>query len=131
RFSLQQITFPTPEQLALYVTINEQECANILRRLIQKNYIKIEQTEDEQQKLTEAYCLSPLWEKFIEKEEKGDQEAENIGTIFILFEQEFGRPLSPFEIEIINTWLDEDEISPALIKAGLRESVLMGKLNFN
>ncbi|MDY0396586.1 DnaD domain protein [Virgibacillus halophilus] len=31
---------------------------------------------------------------------------------------------------MINTWLDEDQISPALIKAGLRESVLMGKLNF-
>src|SRR5699024_12110591 len=52
------------------------------------------------------------------------------GTIFILFEQEFGRPLSPFEIEMINTWLDEDQMIPALIKAALRESVLMGKLNF-
>src|SRR5699024_12025362 len=52
------------------------------------------------------------------------------GTIFILFEQEFGRPLSPFEIETINAWLDEDNIIPALIKAALRESVLMGKLNF-
>src|SRR5699024_2858116 len=49
---------------------------------------------------------------------------------FLLFEQEFGRPLSPFEIETITVWLDEDVIQPALIKAGLRESVLMGKLNF-
>src|SRR5699024_12472317 len=47
-----------------------------------------------------------------------------------LFEQEFGRPLSPFEIETITVWLDEDLIQPSLIKAGLRESVLMGKLNF-
>ena len=35
-----------------------------------------------------------------------------------------------FEIETINVWLDEDLMSPALIKAALRESVLMGKLNF-
>src|SRR5690606_14486161 len=47
-----------------------------------------------------------------------------------LFEQEFGRPLSPFEIETVNAWLDEDLLAPSLIKAALRESVLMGKLNF-
>lgn len=59
-----------------------------------------------------------------------NRDEENIGNIFILFEQEFGRPLSPFEIETINSWLDEDGIEPSLIKAGLRESVLMSKLNF-
>src|SRR5690625_1312881 len=37
---------------------------------------------------------------------------------------------SPFEIETINAWIDEDQLPPSLIKAGLRESVLMGKLNF-
>ncbi|WP_431804932.1 DnaD domain-containing protein [Halobacillus andaensis] len=47
-----------------------------------------------------------------------------------MFEQEFGRPLSPFEIENINIWLDQEEQEPALIKAALREAVLMGKLNF-
>lgn len=58
------------------------------------------------------------------------EEVEDDSSIFILFEQEFGRPLSPFEIETITVWLDEDVIKPSLIKAGLRESVLMGKLNF-
>lgn len=131
RFSYENIIFPTPEQLSDHMTIDEGECANILRRLIQNNYIKIEQVEDEQQRLTELYCLSPLWEKFIQTEKKNETDEENIGSLFVLFEQEFGRPLSPFEIEIINAWLDEDNISPSLIKAGLREAVLMGKLNFN
>src|SRR5699024_5904300 len=43
---------------------------------------------------------------------------------------ELAESLSPFEIETINAWLDEDEIIPSLIKTALRESVLMGKLNF-
>src|SRR5699024_5492414 len=47
-----------------------------------------------------------------------------------LFEQEFARALSPFEIEMINAWLDDDQFLPSLIKAALREAVLMGKLNF-
>src|SRR5699024_923139 len=50
--------------------------------------------------------------------------------LVLLFEQEFGRPISPFEIETINVWLDEDKMQPHLIKAALREAVLMGKLNF-
>src|SRR5699024_6798272 len=52
------------------------------------------------------------------------------GSLFILFEQEFGRPLSPFEIETVNVWLDEDNLDTSLVKAALREAVLMGKLNF-
>lgn len=127
RFLLEQNDFPTPYELSSYLTIDEKECANILRKLIQKKLLTIQQLENENQ-LSEAYSLSPLWEKLFIEEEK--QEVSVDGTIFILFEQEFGRPLSPFEIETINTWLDADEIAPALIKAGLRESVLMGKLNF-
>ncbi|WP_337018738.1 DnaD domain-containing protein [Oceanobacillus massiliensis] len=120
--------FPTPFEISEYVTMDEKECANILRKLTQKNLLSIEQKENDNHQLSEGYCLDPLWEKLYGEEEK--KEDDPIGTIFILFEQEFGRPLSPFEIETVNAWLDEDQIEPSLIKAGLRESVLMGKLNF-
>lgn len=131
QFSLEQNEFPTPTELATYVTMNEGECAHILKKLIQKGLLAIEQTENEHQQLSEIYSLNPLWEKLFNNKPDDVDETEQLeGTIFILFEQEFGRPLSPFEIEIVNTWLDEDNIAPALIKAGLRESVLMGKLNF-
>ncbi|WP_067725508.1 DnaD domain-containing protein [Oceanobacillus damuensis] len=122
--------FPTPYDLSECVTMDEQECANLLRKLMQKSILSIEQKENENHQLSEAYSLDPLWEKLFTEEEEEKVEEQTVGTIFILFEQEFGRPLSPFEIETINVWLDEDEIEPSLIKAGLRESVLMGKLNF-
>lgn len=131
RFLQEKNDFPTPAELSSYLTIQEKECSNILRRLIQNSFLKIEQINNENNQISEIYSLDPLWEKLFDENETENEEAENIGTIFILFEQEFGRPLSPFEIEIINSWLDDDQISPALIKAGLRESVLMGKLNFN
>ena len=127
RFLDKNIYFPTPNQLAKHLTITEEECANILRKLIQKGLLSINQINNEQNQLSEVYSLEPLWEKLYSKQEK---EETVDGTIFILFEQEFGRPLSPFEIETINVWLDEDHLEPSLIKAGLRESVLMGKLNF-
>ncbi|WP_340001933.1 DnaD domain-containing protein [Oceanobacillus sp. FSL K6-0127] len=123
--------FPTPYELSLHVTMDEQECANLLRKLVKKDLLSIEKKENESKQLSEAYSLDPLWEKLFSKEEIQEENSiDTIGTIFIVFEQEFGRPLSPFEIETINAWIDEDEITPALIKAGLRESVLMGKLNF-
>lgn len=129
RFLLERNEFPTPDEIADFLTINEQQCALVLRKLIQKQLLTIKSKQNEQQQLSEAYCLDPLWEKLL-KSEHVEEDKELEGTIFLLFEQEFGRPLSPFEIETISSWLDEDQISPALIKAGLRESVLMGKLNF-
>ncbi|MFA1820741.1 DnaD domain-containing protein [Virgibacillus oceani] len=127
RFMQEKNDFPTPYELAESLTVDETECANILRKLIQKNILTIEQRENEERKISEAYSMAPLLKKlYTDKPAKENVE----GTIFILFEQEFGRPLSPFEIETINAWLDEDKLAPSLIKAGLRESVLMGKLNF-
>lgn len=128
RYLKEKNDFPTPYEIAANLTIDEKESANILRKLIQKNLLSITQQENEQKQLSEAYCLDPLWEMLYTNNEPAEEQTD--GTIFILFEQEFGRPLSPFEIETINAWLDEDEIAPSLIKAGLRESVLMGKLNF-
>src|SRR5699024_1521668 len=70
----------------------------------------------------------PLREKLFTEETPSQKQEE--GDLFLLFEQEFGRPISPFEIETINVWLDEDKMQPHLIKAALRVAVLMGKLNF-
>lgn len=133
RFLEEYNDFPTPFDIAAVMTMDEKECANLLRKLVQKNVISIEQKENERKQLSEAYSLEPLWEMLFdgaEKEKPKQEEEIADGSIFLLFEQEFGRPLSPFEIETISVWLDDDKIAPALIKAGLRESVLMGKLNF-
>jgi DNA replication protein len=131
RFRTEGNGFPTPEELADHLSISAQECSRVLRSLIQKRLMTIEQNHNENRVLNESYSLEPLWEKLFTvlsstpKEDKSFDE-----NIFPLFEQEFGRPLSPFEIETINIWLDEEEQTPALIKAALREAVLMSKLNF-
>lgn len=130
-FLQDDITFPTPVQLAERLTISETEVMGILRKLIQKQLLTIDELNNEHNQLSEAYNLNPLWnELFSTMNEKQQLDEENEATVFILFEQEFGRLLSPFEIETINVWIDEDKMKPALIKAALREAVLMGKLNF-
>lgn len=129
RFMHEGNNFPTPSELTYHLTIKEEECIDILRQLMTKHVLTINESDNEYDKLSESYSLNPLWEKLFNNNKK-ETTMDNDPSIFILFEQEFGRPLSPFEIETVNVWLDEDKIKPSLIKAGLRESVLMGKLNF-
>lgn len=127
RFFMVGIELPTPKEIAQFVTFTEVECTNILRKLIQKGYLQIDSYQNDHEQLTESYNLELLWNKVLHTNETIE---ESEGTIFVLFEQEFARALSPFEIEMINAWLDEDQFLPSLIKAALREAVLMGKLNF-
>ncbi|MFC0299459.1 DnaD domain-containing protein [Virgibacillus soli] len=129
RFAYEGNFFPTPFDIASCMSVSEDECSKILRKLVRKQFLTIEKGENAENQVSEVYSLETLWKNlYDEKLEKVEEE--HFGTIFVLFEQEFGRPISPFEIEMINAWIDEDQIAPSLIKAGLREAVLMGKLNF-
>ncbi|MCP3030726.1 DnaD domain-containing protein [Halobacillus sp. A1] len=130
QFNSEGNTFPTPDEISERTSFSEEECSKILRSLLQKQLLKIEQKDQEQRVGNECYSLEPLWAKLFRAPVTKKQPPEQVDNLFPLFEQEFGRPLSPFEIENINIWLDQEEQEPALIKAALREAVLMGKLNF-
>ena len=128
RFLHMGIDFPTPSQISEQLTLSEEQCSTKLRDLFQRNFLEIIEYKNEQGQMSEAYSLEPLWQRLILKHSETENNEE--GKLFILFENEFGRPLSPFEIDTINIWLDEDKLKPDLIISALRESVLMGKLNF-
>ncbi|MFG6118423.1 DnaD domain-containing protein [Thalassobacillus sp. B23F22_16] len=132
RFYYDGNPFPTPAEISKYLTGTDQDCSRLLRSLIKKNILVIEQKRNEDGILNEYYSFEPLWEKLYTAGEEvpSTTDAASQENLFVLFEQEFGRLLSPFEIETINIWLDQDEQPPPLIKAALREAVLMGKLNF-
>lgn len=128
RFLHDGINFPTPAHIAQSLSYTESECTFVLKELIQKNIIRIEEETNEEGRLAEKYSLQPLWEKLYKESSSKEEISER--DLFIRFEQEMARPLTPLEIETINAWLDEDELAPALILAALREAVLMNALNF-
>ncbi|WP_058307610.1 DnaD domain-containing protein [Gracilibacillus massiliensis] len=122
--------FPTPEEIAEHLTISSEECSSLLRQLIQRDLLSIEEDKGDEM-IKESYSLERLWQKiYSENEPETKEEEHHMGEVFQKFEREFGRPLSPFEIEMINNWLDEDEHDTSMIYAALREAVLMGKVNF-
>ena len=112
------------------------ECMNIIRSLIQKGCLEIQQYQNENGMICEKYCLDLLWEKLDQRLEVSkmhilmQQKQEVEATVFEIFEQEFGRLLSPMEYETIQKWMDEDKLDSQLILAALRESVISGKQNF-
>ncbi|MCZ0754484.1 DnaD domain-containing protein [Anoxybacillus sp. J5B_2022] len=130
------IAFPTPMELAERMTLTPAQCMETLRKLLQRGFVSIEEQMDERAVRIEKYSLKPLWEKLVyylliqsaNEKRAGRQEEEQ--SLYTMFEQEFGRPLSPFECETLTMWMDQDEHDPAIIKAALREAVLSGKLNF-
>lgn len=129
-------SFPTPEEISTRMTISNTTCVEILNRLTKKGFIAIEEGLHDNGIRYERYSLQPLWEKLIdtfmrekalkEKERETDEEK----SLYSIFEQEFGRPLSPFECETLSMWIDMDHHEPPIIKAALKEAVLAGKLNF-
>ena len=135
-FHAENIYFPTPNALAERMHYTVEEILAKLERLVQKGFIEITQGYDANGILYEKYSLFPLWDRILDVVDKQainqeeQQKKKEEGEIFTLFEQEFGRLLSPIEIETISSWLDQDHHSPKIIREALKEAVLAGKLSF-
>jgi len=112
------------------------ECHELLSQLIRRGYIAIIDGENDYGIRFERYSVEPLWEKLIDEYLAADKKEEAVidqkkeTDLYTCFEQEFGRPLSPFEIETLGMWLDDDHHDTVIIKAALKEAVISGKLNF-
>ncbi|MFX3622786.1 MAG: DnaD domain protein [Ectobacillus sp.] len=129
-------SFPTPDEISARMTITPARCMEILRGLVQRGFLTIEGDKRNSSVICESYSLQPLWEKMLHllmneniEEQQENQEKEQ-SSLYTIFEQEFGRPLSPFECETLMMWQDQDQHSAALIQTALREAVMSGKLNF-
>lgn len=131
RFVEEGIVFPTPEEIVERMSISAEECTNILRILVRSGYLMMKQIK-EADYISECYSIEPLWDKLTLLLSISDKEIKEVKneSLYTIFEQEFGRPLSPLECETLISWEDHEEHSYELIKSALKESVISGKLNF-
>jgi len=151
----EQNEFPTIDELQSRMSISPERLIESLQKLVERGFVSIDEHTDPVSGIRyERYNVNGLFAKLAElcAAEEGDvrngqaagryappvrsvpeagmkrQDAEI--NLFVLFEQEFGRPLSPMECETISAWLDQDRYPEALIVAALKESVFAGKLHF-
>ncbi|KIL34799.1 DNA replication protein DnaD [Cohnella kolymensis] len=155
---LEQNDFPTMEQLQERIGASPSVAGMAVQKLVKQGFVSIDEEFDAVTGIqSERYNLSGLFYKIaallaagelparsggesapVESSAQAASRAQHtehgvMGTahnIFQLFEQEFGRPLSPMEYETINGWLDQDGYAEELIRFALKESVFAGKLHF-
>jgi len=131
--------FPTIEEIEQRMSASPETVIACLQKLLKEDFIRIEEEVDPVTGIqSERYCLAPLYQRLAlraaeELERKWQHAgtfAENRDDIYTAFEQEFGRPLTPMELETVTSWLEQDRYPEELIRAALKEAVFSGKLHF-
>ena len=129
-------TFPDLQMIAIDMGIKQDQIFQILDRLVTNGFIKIETTIVNGKK-ADRYNLYPIYDQlgeYLKTQEKKYEEKiqeKEIQSVYQLFEQEFGRPLSSIEFQRIGQWLEEDHYQPEILKLALREAVLNQAYSFN
>jgi len=135
--------FPSLEALYPLLAGNEEHVENSLESLLHKELIKVSDFFDaEREVVFKGFDFEPIFEKLSEvwacakvQENQNirnfievEQSQQTSTNLFKNFESEFGRPLSPMEIDQINSW--SRKLQPFLVLEALRRAVLLGKHNF-
>ncbi len=115
------------EKISSKLKIDNEKILESFNSLLTKNLISLKSEKNESGKRFDKISLDGFYDKVNEekKKEKGKNLKENI---FSIFEEEFRRPLSGTEFEIIKTWL-EKMYNEEIILAALKEAVYNGATN--
>nr|WP_244244676.1 DnaD domain-containing protein [Marinilactibacillus kalidii] len=122
--------FPDVSLIAERMQMTREEAFKQIHALINKGVLSINTLTDDDGKSQDELSFDLLWEKIMlsmkQEDERETQEKAELSSkdLYSLFEQEFGRPLSPIEIQTLNMWIDDDHYEPELIQMALREAVL-------
>ena len=129
------ITFISPSQLSKMLSISTQTTSKRLKALIEKGYIQMKVITNNKGKQTESFNLDYLIESILmhgSNERNGNQIRDNKtleGKIVKLFEEEFKKPLSVLDIQIITKWLNDDKYNFDEINDALFQAVKARKLS--
>lgn len=123
-------SFPDLQEISQRIGISNDDIFTVMENLLGKGFMQIKRIQDPQGRTGDSYDLSPIYVKIqqllqskIKKEAVVEHEL-GIQELFQMFEKEFGRPLSPMELETIKMWIVEDKYELEIIRLALRESVL-------
>lgn len=117
------VDFITPDIIALKMTLDFQEIDTCFTNLIKKDVLTLEGTDKIH------ISIEPLKKRLIEifyeeiKKETSTSSNKEQNDIYVLFENEFGRALSQFEINTINDWFEQGN-NAATIKEAINVATL-------
>ena len=112
-----------PQKISDDIYISQNEVLEIINNLLEKGYISIEMSKENN--IIEEYISLDMFFAKINSLLIENEKNDNLNDIYSKIEKEFGRPLSPIELETISKWT-ESNISEELIESALKESILNG-----
>lgn len=121
--------------IAQIMNKDEAQIYQLLHGLLEKGIVSLTSVMDDQGRNSDQYSLDPLYKKTIKllkeqiQSQEKQQHQQTRSDVFDRIEQEFGHPLSSFDMEMIDGWLNEDHYSPEIIILALKEAVLSGVYN--
>lgn len=117
------VDFITPDIISLKMTLDFQEIDSCFTNLIKKNILTLSGNEKIQ--ISIEPLKKQLMEIFYEELKKEDlsNSSKDLNDIYVLFESEFGRALSQFEVNTINDWFEQGNTLEA-IKEALNVAIL-------
>lgn len=112
-----------PEEIAINLGMDKFKVMEILSSLDEKKIISITLEKNSDGKSEEYISLDLLYKKIVGLiiDNKKEKTLDN-SDIFSTFENEFGRPISSMECQIIKGWID-DNFSHELIMEALKEAI--------
>lgn len=120
-----------PGEFSDKLNVNLTEIMNYVGSLTDKGLIRVEVIKNDKGYMEEMIILDDFYNKLslvIMDDVNESKSDSSKSDIFEIIEKEFGRTLSPIEIEIIRTWLDNN-FSEDLIKEALKEATFNGVSN--
>lgn len=144
---MEQSQFPSIDQLEARMGTASGELPRVMLRLMKDGWISIDEDVDGETGLQiERYNLTGMYDKLAnlmvdersaaryvssqQDQALSPPNDEQDMNLFIIFEKEFARPLSPMECETISGWVDQDGYPDELILLALKEAVFAGKVHF-
>ena len=121
---------PDIDEIAQAMGLENPQVYSLMHSLVEKKILAIKTVTDANGRETNQYSFNNLYQKLItlhKQEQQTNQQfdlAKERAEIFQSIEVEFGRALTPMELQSIDMWFTEDHYSPELIKLALREAVL-------
>lgn len=120
-----------PGEFSDKLNVNLTEIMNYVGSLTDKGLIRVEVIKNDKGYMEEMIILDDFYNKLslvIMDDVNESKSDSSKSDVFEIIEKEFGRTLSPIEIEIIRTWLDNN-FSEDLIKEALKEATFNGVSN--
>ena len=108
----------TPAMLQNYSLLSTHDLNKVLQSLLSKKFIY---------NRSGAISLNHLEERLLQ--EKNEEEPEEAISLVSIFEEQFGRTLSPIELNILREWKESNYDDEMIVKA-LKEAVKSQVLNF-